>query len=279
MRYGYAELRKLADDVEQTRTVEFVISDETKDRHGTILKINGWKLDNYRKNPIVGYQHNVYGDMCNPPNPDDVIGRSEVFIEGNKLIGRVTFEPADLNPQADKIFRKILFGSLNTASVGFIPLKEFRQEKDKKGNVIAEYSDEHELMEWSVVNIPSNPSAAKRELKIETERALEYVARQFDGKITTSDLRKMTVDNIIKLLNGDGVAEDTREAEESQVIDNDKLLIERQLNRARMDMAFHKTFEMDLEIQEAKRRQELEAKKREARRNLHKFYENDLQTI
>lgn len=269
VKYGYAHVRKLSEDVLESRTVEFVISDETKDRHGTILKIDGWKLDNYRKNPIVGYQHNLYGDMCSPPNPDDIIGRSEVRIEGKQLIARVTFEPADLNPQAEKIFRKVLFGTLSMASVGFMPLREFRQEKDKAGNIIAEYSDEHELVEWSVVNIPSNPNAGKREFAIETDRALRFVSDQLNGKLSTDDLRKMTVNNIIKLMNGEGVDADNKEAEVSQEIDYKR---QQQLNRLSVDLAFHQTFEKELEIEDAKKRQELEAKKREARRNLHKFY-------
>lgn len=220
--YRFAELRKIPDDVEETRTVEFVISDETKDRHGTILKVDGWKLDNYRKNPIVGYQHNVYGDMCTPPNPDDIIGKSEVYVEDGKLIGRATFEPADLNPQAEKIFRKVLFGTLSTASVGFIPLNGWRQEKDAKGNVIAEYSDEHELMEWSIVNIPSNPNAGKRELRVQTERALRYVYNMIGGKLSMDDLRKMTVDGLINLVTGDGVENDEAERLKSEALELEK---------------------------------------------------------
>src|SRR6185295_14621291 len=91
-----AEVRK---KMEETRTVPFIISSDTKDRHRTVINMKGWNLDNYKKNPIVGYQHNVYGDnMCSPPNPDDVIGTSRVWIleEGGKmlLMAEVTFEKA-----------------------------------------------------------------------------------------------------------------------------------------------------------------------------------------
>ena len=41
--------------------VEFVISDETRDRHGTVIPIKSWEIKNYNKNGIVGYQHDVYG--------------------------------------------------------------------------------------------------------------------------------------------------------------------------------------------------------------------------
>ena len=103
------------------RTVEFVISDETPDRHRTVLPINMWNLDNYRANPIVKYMHSDGDTLTNTPDPDFIIGTSELRIEDSKLIGTVRFEDADLNPLADKLFRKIQFGTLRMSSVGFIP--------------------------------------------------------------------------------------------------------------------------------------------------------------
>ncbi len=70
-----AFIKAIPDNVDETRTIDFIISDSTKDRHSTVVNQKGWQLDNYNKNPIVGYQHNIYGDnMCADPNPDMVIG-------------------------------------------------------------------------------------------------------------------------------------------------------------------------------------------------------------
>src|SRR5688572_14151855 len=84
-------------DVEKTRKIPFVISTSAKDRHRTVLNMKNWKLDNFNRNPIVGYQHNVYGDnMCVPPNPDDVLGPARAWVESRNgedvLMGEVTFE-------------------------------------------------------------------------------------------------------------------------------------------------------------------------------------------
>ena len=103
------QVRALAPDVKDTRTVEFVISTENKDRHGTVIPIDKWDLDNFNKNGIVGYQHEVYGSWFGGSDPDSVIGKGKAWIEDDKLIGAVTFEPAELNPLAEKIFQKILF--------------------------------------------------------------------------------------------------------------------------------------------------------------------------
>ena len=53
-----------------------------RDRHRTVLNPAAWQLDNFNRNGIVGYQHNVYGDgLCSGPNPDDVIGRGRAFLD------------------------------------------------------------------------------------------------------------------------------------------------------------------------------------------------------
>ena len=151
---------------EETRTVDFVISDETRDRHGTVIPLKSWNLENFNRNGIVGYQHEVYGDgLFNPSDPDDVIGIGEAFVEDGKLIGRVQFEPEEINPKAEKLFRKVLNGSLRATSVGFIETKRGQWgegEEKRDGENPTYYFGEVELLEFSIVNIPSNPNAMRR---------------------------------------------------------------------------------------------------------------------
>lgn len=159
--------RDFGPDIEKTRTVRFVISTSAKDRHNTVLNMKGWKLENFNRNPIVGYQHNVYGDnMCTPPNPDDVLGPARAWIENDRLMGEVTFEPGDINPQAEKVFRKVLNGTLRATSVGFLEVGQgkFVKEKDADGKVVGEtyHFEGQELLEFSIVNIPSNPEATRK---------------------------------------------------------------------------------------------------------------------
>ena len=75
------------------RTVDFIISTEDRDRHGTVLRADRWSFDNYKRNPIVGYMHNVHGGMFGGDDPDDVIGKADVFKDGNNIIGRVFSVP------------------------------------------------------------------------------------------------------------------------------------------------------------------------------------------
>lgn len=150
---------------EETRTVEFVISDESRDRHRTVIPIANWRVDNYNRNGIVGYQHDVYGDsFMLKPDPDDVIGIGRAYVDGNQLIGVVTFEPAEINPKAEKIFRKVLNGSLKATSVGFIENSPgiYIDNDPAFGGKRTYYFGETELLEFSIVNIPSNANAIRR---------------------------------------------------------------------------------------------------------------------
>jgi len=140
---------------QEDRTAEFIISNETVDRHGTSFKMDGWDLTTYERNPIVSYNHNAGND-----NPDMIIGSSEVYKDGNNLIGRVTFE--DGNELAEKIWKKINKGLLKMASVGAI-VHDYRygkKENNEDDNTI--YFTRQELLEWSVVSVGSNPDAFKR---------------------------------------------------------------------------------------------------------------------
>ena len=102
-----------------SRTRKFIISTNAKDRHGTVLNVKKWNLKNYKKNPIVGYAHDIYGGMCSSPDPDKIIGTGKVYLEDDLLMGEVTFEPADINEFAEKILKNVDFGTLRATSLGF----------------------------------------------------------------------------------------------------------------------------------------------------------------
>ena len=163
------EIRKID---EESRTVEFVASDNSVDSYGTVIPVDKWDLTRFASNGIIGYMHDVYGDSwTKSADPDDVIGKGVAFIEDEKLIVRITFEPKELNEKADKIFRKLQFGSLHAVSVGFRATAKGHKGDEERGedpNVY--YYGGQELLEVSVVNIPSNANALKR--SIEEERAM-----------------------------------------------------------------------------------------------------------
>ncbi len=149
----------------ESRRVTFIASDSTRDAAGTVLNQEGWSLDRFNRNGIIGYQHNVYGGRDDNDNPDNVIGKGRAYTKDGKLYVDVDFEPKEINELADKIYNKILFGSLRAVSVGFLPKGRGSWGKGEEaldGNNPTYYYAGQELLEVSVVNIPANPNALKR---------------------------------------------------------------------------------------------------------------------
>ena len=154
------------------RMVEFVASTNAVDSYGTVLPVDKWDLSRYAKNGVVGYQHDIYYS----DDPDNVIGRGEAFIDGDALAIRIFFEPAEINRKAEKVYQKVLFGSINAVSVGFAATADGHWGRVSDGeNPDVYYYNGQQLLEVSVVNVPSNPDAVKR--SIEAERALHEPER------------------------------------------------------------------------------------------------------
>lgn len=192
-----AFLRNTSEEMLKNRQVEFVISSESVDTYRTVFKIDGWDLARYEENNIVCYQHRANSD-----DPDDVIGTSEVFVENNELIGRVTFEDAETNPKAEKVFRKVCNGTLKMASINALA-SEYRYGDTLKGeDKEVLYFTRQELMEWSIVSVGSNPDALKR-----SEEAI-------------SAIRTELVENIEVVVEQSEFVENKRTVLEAQLIIN-----------------------------------------------------------
>lgn len=188
-KYLIGAARKASDDVEKTRTIPFTASTSTIDGHGTVLRTDSWALDRFNSNGVIGYQHALQYSS----DPDQVIGSGVARIEGKELIIDVTFEPKELNPLAEKIFRKILHKSLKACSVGFLPIGEGAYGNEERGeNPDVYYFEGQELLELSIVNIPSNPDAKTKKRYyddlIEHLRAeKESVEQETEKETATSD--------------------------------------------------------------------------------------------
>jgi hypothetical protein len=161
---------------------DFVLSTESVDRHGTVFRAEGWELENYNNtNPVVTYAH-----YDNDANLDMVIGTSKTFIEDGKLIGRVFYEPAEINPLAEKVRKKAEHGTLRMASISALPKEgHFGDEsKGEKRDVL--YFDKQELLAWSIVPVGSNRDALKR-----NTQAVEDIKKRFTEKIEVQDPKEL----------------------------------------------------------------------------------------
>lgn len=123
---------------------DFVISDASRDRHGTRINPNGWDLAAFQRNPIALFGHS--GDFP--------VGRWEnVRAEGGKLLGRLVPAAKGTSARIDELISLVEQGILRAVSVGFSVLKHGVPGK-------SEYDFERqELLEVSLVSVPSNTNA------------------------------------------------------------------------------------------------------------------------
>lgn len=152
LRKSYVPEIKAVDD--DPRGLQFSISSEAVDRDSDTLNVQGWKLSNYRKNPVVLWAH----DYRQLP-----VGKAvKIFTEDQKLKAIDTFPSRDVHPFADTVFQLVKGGYLNATSVGFLPLKyervdpESDEGRERRGGV--DFKSQ-ELLEHSIVPVPSNPEA------------------------------------------------------------------------------------------------------------------------
>lgn len=175
------EVRAAEDD--GARVLSFIASDETPDRMGDIIRVKGWELGNYKKNPVILWGH----DGSSLP-----IGKARRVTKGTKADGapalliEVEFAPADAHAFAETVYQLAKSGFLNAVSVGFLPVKVTRPETPEERmemglgpwGVVYEKA---ELLEVSVVSVPANPSALQNGMRSLVERGLvpKQVADQF----------------------------------------------------------------------------------------------------
>lgn len=142
-------LIRLLNDSKSTlgeRCVRILASDGSLDSHGTTINPNGWRLENYLKNPTILWMHN---------QRELPIGQAvSVAVTSRGLEIVVQFATAEENPFADYVYRLVKGGYIRSGSVGFYPLKWTIRENEDVVDFL-----EQELFEFSFTNVGSNPNA------------------------------------------------------------------------------------------------------------------------
>ncbi len=139
------------------RVIRFIGSDESIDRDGDTISIDGWDVGAYMKNPVVLFGHN---------NTDLPIAKT-ISVTADKRARQLLFDiqfptieelssnaatPSQHALKVDAIYNMAKAGILNTVSVGF---RGIEYDATATGRAYTR----QELMEISIVPIPANPNA------------------------------------------------------------------------------------------------------------------------
>ena len=156
----FVETRQIAID-EKEKTVVFVMSDNSIDRHGDIVDQDTWNFKHFDKNAPFFWQHRAsdfplgkWVDHWFEADPDN---------EGKKrLLGKAVFRTE--YDDVARAFDHVVKGDLNMVSVGFIP---HRVEYDEERDAFILY--DCELLECSLVGIGSNRNALTADKNVEPD--------------------------------------------------------------------------------------------------------------
>lgn len=146
-----SEVKASGDD---GRVITFAVSTESVDRMGDTIAVGGWKLDNYRANPVVLWAHDA-GDL-------PMARCRRIWVESGKLMAEADFTPTPVAwPEFNEsVFQFLKHGLLNATSVGFQPIK-YAFSEDNTRSMGIDFM-EQELLEFSIVPVPANPECLQQ---------------------------------------------------------------------------------------------------------------------
>lgn len=135
--------------------MDFIICTEDVNRYGYRVLLSGARLENFRKNPVMLYNHDDWDDKP--------VGRwDNLRVENGKLIATAVFAEGD--EDAQKVKNLAEQGVLSATSIGMMPITYSSDSSVLLPGQTRETVIEWELLEVSIVPIPANPHTVKLKL-------------------------------------------------------------------------------------------------------------------
>jgi len=195
-----ASMKAIEPTTNSIGTFKVVASTSSRDRHGESIMQNGWKLENYLKNPVILADHNW--------SIEKLVGRANnISFEGEQMIIEGEFADTPLGREVKYLYEA---GFLKAVSVGLIP----RTYDAQDSSIITSA----ELLELSFVTIPANPEALSmmKSLGLKGEmlsKSAEMLA------IEALSLEIADIKSLIQTL-ADGKAKEAKDFEAKEALQN-----------------------------------------------------------
>ena len=165
---------------EKEGIIRAVVSTESVDRDGDIIRQDGWDLPHFERHPVLLSSHNYRG-LTNQ------IGEwTKMAVVGKELIGDARYYIGQGNPEADWGF--FLAGRDKAAfSVGFMPDMETAKEINANGKSSYEFKNQ-ELLEVSQVTVPSNRQSLQAMKGLELDPLVERLVDDVLGDMESAEV-------------------------------------------------------------------------------------------
>jgi HK97 family phage prohead protease len=149
------------------REFKFTASTDQLARDGHVLLPSGLQLGNYRRNPIILWQHN-------PAQP--VARCTQIGVVDGELRGTAEFAPLRTTALADEVCGLVKSGVVSSLSIGFDPIEaEPLDRKKPRGGQRISRAD---LLEISLVSLPADTGAMITERYMRTRSLPADVSAQ-----------------------------------------------------------------------------------------------------
>jgi hypothetical protein len=164
---------------EKEGIISAIVSTESVDRDGDIIRQEGWDLRHFKAHPVLLSSHNYRG-LTNQ------IGEwTSMEVVGKELVGKAKYYIGQGNPEADWGF--FLAGRDKAAfSVGFMPDMTQAKELQGEGKTSFEFKAQ-ELLEVSQVTVPSNRQSLQAMKGIGLDPVMERLVDDVLGFIEPDD--------------------------------------------------------------------------------------------
>ena len=181
---AYKEQRRVMVVTEARQTEDgsahrMVIAARDRSRNQDEINLAGVRFDNYRKNPVVLWNHDASPRLLAAAPPSGGIPIAKTLEIDHDEEGRIvaSFEFNSNDPFAARVENAWNNGFLRAASIHYLPTR-IVEVKDARGRVERVRIEESDLLEWSLLPIPADPDsvrAAARALNLPEEifRGLE----------------------------------------------------------------------------------------------------------
>jgi len=192
---------------EEERSIVHIITDETVNRYGQIVRMDGMDTTGYDKNPVVFFNHR--SDLL--PIGRNVWHKNEVRNGVKSKIAKTQFHDSE---QGNTIFNMWKDKFLNASSIGFIPT-EVKPIFNANGQFEAIEFVKTDLGEYSIVGVPANKNALRNSIGkygsgLIINSIMEEVAREeeAEGKIASLENELSAIKQELELIkNGVGLDE------------------------------------------------------------------------
>ena len=168
---------KEARQAEDGSSHRMVIAARDRSRNQDEINLAGVRFDNYRKNPVVLWNHDASPSLLAAAPPSGGIPIAKTLEIGHDEEGRIvaSFEFNSNDPFAARVENAWNNGFLRAASIHYLPTR-IVEVKDARGRVERVRIEESDLLEWSLLPVPADPDSVR-----EGARALELPEEIFRG--------------------------------------------------------------------------------------------------